>query len=116
MILTPSLRSSSRFPVWVSLAKDYLSIMGSSVSSERAFSSARITIAKRRNRLQADIVGANRSSRSRMRKGREGLTPVDNEAVFLRGNNFLLAFSEFRFVQLNFQLDKSEHLMPDKIR
>jgi hypothetical protein len=32
--------------------------MGSSVSSERAFSSAGITITKRRNRLQADIVEA----------------------------------------------------------
>ena len=50
--------NSSRFPVWASLAKDYLSIMGSSVSSERAFSSAGITISKRRNRLQADIVEA----------------------------------------------------------
>jgi hAT family C-terminal dimerisation region len=50
--------NSSRFPVWASLAKDYLSIMGSSVSSERAFSSAGITITKRRNRLQADIVEA----------------------------------------------------------
>ena len=50
--------NSSRFPVWASLAKDYLSIMGSSVSSERAFSSAGITISKRRNRLQADVVEA----------------------------------------------------------
>ncbi|KAF8641317.1 hypothetical protein AX14_009957 [Amanita brunnescens Koide BX004] len=32
--------------------------MASSVSSERAFSSARITISKRRNRLKADIVEA----------------------------------------------------------
>lgn len=32
--------------------------MGSSVSSERAFSSAGITISKRRNRLQGDIVEA----------------------------------------------------------
>ena len=32
--------------------------MGSSVSSERAFSSAGITISKRRNRLKADIVEA----------------------------------------------------------
>jgi len=44
-------------PVWASLTHDYLSIMGSSVSSERAFSSA-ITISKRRNRLKADIVEA----------------------------------------------------------
>lgn len=49
---------SSRLPVWASLARDYLAIMGSSVSSERAFSAAGITISKRRNRLKADIVEA----------------------------------------------------------
>ena len=44
--------------MWGSLARDYLSIMASSVSSERAFSSAGITLSKHRNRLQADIVEA----------------------------------------------------------
>ena len=44
--------------MWASLAKDYLSIMGSSVCSERAFSSAGITISKRRNRLKGDVVEA----------------------------------------------------------
>ena len=44
--------------MWGSLARDYLSIMASSVSSERAFSSAGITLSKRRNRLQEDIVEA----------------------------------------------------------
>lgn len=50
--------NSSRpgFTVWSLLALDYLPIMASSVSSERAFSSAGITISKRRNRLKADIV------------------------------------------------------------
>jgi hypothetical protein len=48
----------SRFPVWSSLARDYFSIMASSASSERAFSSAGITISKRQNRLKADIVEA----------------------------------------------------------
>ena len=47
-----------RYPVWASLARDYLPIMGSSVSSERAFSSAGITISKRRSRLKPDIVEA----------------------------------------------------------
>lgn len=47
-----------RYPVWASLARDYLSIMASSVSSERAFSQGGITITKRRNRLKADIVEA----------------------------------------------------------
>jgi hypothetical protein len=45
-------------PVWASLARDYLSIMASSVSSERAFSQGGITITKRRNRLKGDIVEA----------------------------------------------------------
>ena len=44
--------------VWQSLARDYLAIMALSVSSERAFSSAGITISKRRNRLDGDIVEA----------------------------------------------------------
>lgn len=47
-----------RLPTWASLARDYLAIMASSVSSERAFSAAGITISKRRNSLKADIVEA----------------------------------------------------------
>jgi hypothetical protein len=46
------------YPVWASLALDYLPIMASSVSSERAFSSAGITISKRWNRLSPDLVEA----------------------------------------------------------
>ena len=45
-------------PVWASIARDYLSIMASSVSSERAFSQGGITISKRCNRLKGDIVEA----------------------------------------------------------
>ena len=44
--------------MWASLALNYLPIMASSVSSERALSSAGITISKRRNRLGPDIVEA----------------------------------------------------------
>ena len=44
--------------MWQSFASDYLPVMASSVSSERAFSSAGIMISKRRNRLKADIVEA----------------------------------------------------------
>jgi hypothetical protein len=44
--------------VWASLAGDFLSVMASSVSSERAFSSAGITISKRRNSLNAVTVEA----------------------------------------------------------
>jgi hypothetical protein len=47
-----------RYPIWASLARDYLAIMASSVSSERAFSAAGITISKCRNRLKGDIVKA----------------------------------------------------------
>jgi hypothetical protein len=51
-------RKVDQFPVWASLAEDYLAIMASSVSSERAFSSAGLTITKRRSRLKGDIVEA----------------------------------------------------------
>jgi hypothetical protein len=50
--------TATHYPVWASLALDYLPIMASSVSSERAFSSAGITISKRRNRLGPDLVEA----------------------------------------------------------
>ena len=48
--------NAHRYPTWASLARDYLAIMASSVSSERAFSSAGITINKHRNRLKGDLV------------------------------------------------------------
>ncbi|KAG8949412.1 hypothetical protein FRC03_000360 [Tulasnella sp. 419] len=48
----------SLLPTWSSLALDYLAIMASLVSSERAFSSAGLTITKHRSRLKADIVEA----------------------------------------------------------
>ncbi|KIL54872.1 hypothetical protein M378DRAFT_91765 [Amanita muscaria Koide BX008] len=47
-----------RYPIAASLARDYLAIMSSSVSSECAFSSAGLTLTKRRNRLKGDIVEA----------------------------------------------------------
>ena len=50
--------NAARYPTWASLARDYLTVMASSVSSERAFSSAGITVSKRRNRLKGDIVEA----------------------------------------------------------
>ena len=48
----------TQYPTWRSIARDYLAVMASSVASEWAFSSAGITISKRRNRLDADIVEA----------------------------------------------------------
>jgi hypothetical protein len=47
-----------RYPIWASLARDYLLIMAASVSSERAFSQGRITISKWHNQLKGDIVEA----------------------------------------------------------
>jgi hypothetical protein len=55
------------YPIWASLAHDYLPIMGSSVSSERAFSSSGITISKRRNRLKGDVVEALQVVKSALR-------------------------------------------------
>ena len=48
----------SQYPMWASLAHNYLPIMASSVSSECAFSFAGITISKWHNRLKGDIVEA----------------------------------------------------------
>jgi hypothetical protein len=50
--------NAQRYPIWVSLAQDYLAIMSSSVSSERAFLQGGITITKQCNQLKADIVEA----------------------------------------------------------
>ncbi|KIJ24706.1 hypothetical protein M422DRAFT_105963, partial [Sphaerobolus stellatus SS14] len=48
----------NQYPVWASLAIDYLPIMASSVSSERAFSAGGITITKCHNHLKGDVVEA----------------------------------------------------------
>lgn len=50
--------NSMQYPVWTSLAHNFLSIMSSSVSAEHVFSSARITISKRCNHLKSDVVEA----------------------------------------------------------
>nr|VWO99711.1 Uncharacterized protein [Ganoderma boninense] len=60
--------NAARYPVWASLARDHLSIMASSVSSERAFSSAGITISKQRNQLKRDIVDALQSLKCAIRE------------------------------------------------
>jgi hypothetical protein len=58
ILTTLSQWNSTRYPVWASLAWNYLPVMASSVSSECAFSSAGITISKHRSRLKPDIVEA----------------------------------------------------------
>ena len=63
--------------------------MASSVSSERAFSSAGITISKRRNRLKGDIVEALQGLKCLIRKNllfREFET-VDSERTASRGGD-----------------------------
>ena len=50
--------NSTQYPVWASLTQDFLSIMSSSVSAEHVFSSAGITISKRRNCLKYDVMEA----------------------------------------------------------
>ncbi|KDQ13267.1 hypothetical protein BOTBODRAFT_111547, partial [Botryobasidium botryosum FD-172 SS1] len=60
----------SSYPAWVSLACDYLAIMCSSVSSERAFSSANLTITKLRNRLKGDITEALQGAKHSSRNGK----------------------------------------------
>ena len=47
-----------RYPMWASLAHNYLAIMASSISSKQAFSVAGITISKRRSWLKGDIIEA----------------------------------------------------------
>ncbi|KAF5360238.1 hypothetical protein D9757_012884 [Collybiopsis confluens] len=43
---------------WISLARDYLSIMGASTSSEQAFSGGGLIITKLRNQLRGNLVEA----------------------------------------------------------
>ncbi|SJL04257.1 uncharacterized protein ARMOST_07632 [Armillaria ostoyae] len=50
--------NSQRLPVWAAIARDYIPIMASSVSSERVVSGGGVTIRKLRNRLRADVVEA----------------------------------------------------------
>ncbi|KAF5340819.1 hypothetical protein D9757_009868 [Collybiopsis confluens] len=72
--------NAQRLPVWAALARDFLAIMASSVSSERAFSAAGITISKRRNRLKGDIVEALQFLKSLLRKDllfRESISAIE---------------------------------------
>ena len=50
--------NAARYPIWASLACDYLSVMATSISSKLAFLSAGITISKCYNWLKGDIVEA----------------------------------------------------------
>lgn len=58
LLTTVAQLNASRYPVWASLARDYLAVMPTSVSSERAFSQGGLTISDRRTRLKADVVEA----------------------------------------------------------
>jgi hypothetical protein len=50
--------NAARYPVWSSLAHDYLSMMATSVSSKCAFSLSAITISKRHSCLTGNVVKA----------------------------------------------------------
>ncbi|EJD50306.1 hypothetical protein AURDEDRAFT_58562 [Auricularia subglabra TFB-10046 SS5] len=49
---------ATQYPTWASLAADYLAVMGSSVSSERAFSGGGLVVTGQRGSLKGDIVEA----------------------------------------------------------
>lgn len=57
-----------KYPTWRSLACDYLSIMATSVSSERVFSGAGITISKQRGQLGDDVVKATQFLKAAIKK------------------------------------------------
>ena len=102
--------NSSRFPVWASLAKDYLSIMVSLVSSERAFSSAGITISKHRNQLKGDIVEALQFIKCLLQK--ELSTENHNLHQSLRGNyQVSQRMTEILIGQMMIQWDGRSYLL-----
>jgi hypothetical protein len=69
-MLTPNKQhNSQRYPVLARMAKDYLAIQGSSVPSERAFSSAGLDKTLLRNRMKADLFEALQILRSAYKAG-----------------------------------------------
>lgn len=61
--------NSTRYPTLSLIARDYLAIQGSSVASERAFSSGRLTGTYLRNRLKTDTFEALQILKSAFRNG-----------------------------------------------
>ncbi|EJD48239.1 hypothetical protein AURDEDRAFT_61237, partial [Auricularia subglabra TFB-10046 SS5] len=72
---------SSQFPTWASLAADYLAVMGSSVSSERSFSSGNLIVTDQRGRLEPDIVEALQSIKCALRNDLLIREPAPSSAV-----------------------------------
>ncbi|KZV97891.1 hypothetical protein EXIGLDRAFT_810395, partial [Exidia glandulosa HHB12029] len=58
---------TTQYPTWASLARDYLPVMGSSVSSERAFSGGGLVITDHRGSLKGDVVEALQSIKCALR-------------------------------------------------
>jgi hypothetical protein len=86
--------NAARYPVWSSLAHDYLSIMATSVSSERAFSSSAITISKRRNCLAGDIVEALQCLKCFIRQDLLFREPHDPSVLSEYGNEEAILLSQ----------------------
>jgi hypothetical protein len=61
--------NSPRYPTLSRIARDYLAIQGSSVASERAFSSGRLTGTYLRNRLKTNTFEALQIVKSAYRNG-----------------------------------------------
>lgn len=68
----------SQYPTLAKIARDYLAIQGSSVASERAFSSGGMTDAKARNQLSTEMFEALQILKSCYR---DGLMNVDYEVA-----------------------------------
>lgn len=76
--LTMLQRHQTQFPTLARIARDYLAIQGSSVSSERAFSSGGLTDTKARNQLKPETFEALQILKSCYR---DGLLIAEDEAA-----------------------------------
>ena len=83
MILMYFQLNAQQYPVWASLARNYLSIMAFSVSSECAFFAAALTITKRCNCLKGDVVEATQVLRMLYHGGLMFREPAPSSALEL---------------------------------
>ena len=81
----------TQFPTLARIARDYLAIQGSSVPSERSFSSGGLTDTKSRNSLSLEIFEALQILKSCYK---DGLINVDEEIVAHEQKLFVLTDSD----------------------